>query len=94
MKTERQNESLQKITELLKPETFKSNLIFTSIFIAYFENTADYIIDQPKNFFSDCFNSERGFIVSPEYKIEVLDLAPKKPINASLLWFKKLNGNF
>ncbi|AYN00102.1 hypothetical protein [Chryseobacterium sp. 3008163] len=92
MTTFDQNENLKKISELLKPEIFKSNLMLISVFIAYFENTCDYIIDQPKTFFSDHYDSEKGFVPTSEYKTNVLDLDPKNPINASLLWFKNLNG--
>lgn len=85
------NEKLKKISELLNPEVFKSNLILSSVFIAYFESTTDFIIDTPKDFFSDSFDSERGFIPNEDYKTKVLDL-DKKPLNASLQWFKNLNA--
>lgn len=84
------NENTKKMLELLNPETFKSNLILSSIFIAYFENSTDYIIDQPRTFYLNGFDSEKGDIIDPNYKTEVLNL-DKKPINASLLWFKN-NG--
>lgn len=84
------NENTKKMLELLNPETFKSNLIFSSIFIAYFENSTDYIIDQPRTFFYNGYDSEKGDIIDPDYKNKVLNL-DKKPINASLLWFKE-NG--
>ena len=45
------NENAKKMLELLNPEIFKTNLILSSIFIAYFENSTDYIIDQPRSFF-------------------------------------------
>ena len=76
----------KKILDLLNPEIFKSNLILSSLYIAYFENTTDYIIDQPRSFFWNGFNSEKGDLISPDYKTMVLDL-DKKPINASLKWF-------
>lgn len=82
------NENINKKLELLNPEVFKTNLISSSIFIAYFENSTDYFIDQPRSFFSNGFNHKNGDIIDPEYKTEVLKL-DKKPINASLLWFKK-----
>ncbi|MGV0827737.1 hypothetical protein ACTS9C_02430 [Empedobacter brevis] len=86
------NENLRKITELLNPEVFKSNLILASLYIAYFENTIDYIIDQPRTFFSDTYTSKKGFIPNSDYKQKVLNLAPKNPLKASLIWFKDLNG--
>lgn len=82
------NENAAKKIELLNPEVFKTNLILSSIFIAYFENSTDFFIDQPRSFFCNGFDSEKGDIIGPEYKTEVLKL-DKKPINASLLWFKK-----
>lgn len=85
------NDKIEKLSELLKPEAFKNNLILCSVFIAYFENTLDFIIDTPKNFFSDTFDTEKGFIPSSDYKIKVLNL-DKKPLNASLLWFKELKA--
>lgn len=92
MNNQNANENLRKISELLNPEVFKSNLILASIYIAYFENTIDYIIDQPRTFFSDSCTSEKGFIPSPDYKQKVLNLAPNNPLKASLYWFKDLNG--
>lgn len=85
------NENAKKMLELLNPEIFKTNLILSSIFIAYFENSTDYIIDQPRSFFCNGFDIEKGDIIDPEYKIKVLSL-DKKPINASLLWFKELGA--
>jgi hypothetical protein len=81
-----------KIIELLNPEVFKSNLLVCSIFIAYFENTVDYIIDQPRSFFTNDYDSEKGEITDPEYKTKVLNLDKKNPVNASLLWFKDLGA--
>ncbi|WP_321344492.1 hypothetical protein [uncultured Draconibacterium sp.] len=81
-----------KIIELLNPEVFKSHLMLSSVFIAYFENTVDYIIDQPKSFFTNCYDSEKGEITSPDYKTKVLSLDKKNPVNASLLWFKDFNA--
>ena len=81
----------EKMLDLLNPEVFKSNLILSSLFIAYFENTADYIIDQPRSFFCDGFDSEKGDFISPDYKSKVLNL-DKKPINASLKWFQSNGG--
>lgn len=81
-----------KIIELLNPEVFKSSLMLSSVFIAYFENTVDYLIDQPKSFFTHCYDSEKGEITDPDYKIKVLCLDKKNPVNASLLWFKDLNA--
>lgn len=82
------DENAKKMLKLLNPEVFKTNLLLSSIFIAYFENSIDYIIDQPKSFFCNEFDSEKGEIIDPEYKSKVLNL-DKKPINASLLWFKE-----
>lgn len=91
IKNNKAYENLKKMSELLNPDVFKSNLILTSVFIAYFENTQDFIIDQPRNFFSYEYDSEKGFIISDDYKNKVLSLSPKNPLNASLFWFKSLN---
>ena len=85
------NDKIEKLSELLKPEVFKNNLILCSLYIAYFENTIDFIIDTPKDFFSDTFDTQKGFIPSSDVKTKVLKL-DKKPLNASLLWFKELNA--
>ena len=44
------NNKIKKLSELLRPEVFKNNLILSSIYIAYFENTLDWIIEIPKSF--------------------------------------------
>lgn len=77
----------EKTLHLLNPDIFKTSLQFSSLFIAYFENTTDYIIDQPRSFFTIGSNSEKGDLISPDYKTKVLSL-DKKPINASLKWFQ------
>jgi len=81
----------EKILDLLTPEVFKTNLVLTSLFIAYFENTTDYIIDQPRSFFCHGFDPEKGDIISTDYKTKVLNL-DNKPINASLKWFQNHNA--
>lgn len=81
----------EKILDLLNPEVFKTNLILSSLFIAYFENSTDYIIDQPRNFFCDGYDSEKGDLINPKYKSNVLSL-DKRPINASLKWFQSQNA--
>ncbi len=73
--------------ELFHPEVFKTNLILSSIFIAYFENTTDYLIEQPRTLFTNGFTKEKGDIIDEKYKTDVLALH-KKSITASLLWFK------
>lgn len=83
-------QNTQKMLELLNPEIFKTNLILSSIFIAYFENSIDYILDQPRTFFWNGYDSEKGDIIDTEYKNKVLNL-DKHPIKASLLWFEQ-NG--
>lgn len=80
----------EKLLYLLNPEVFKSNLLLGSLFIAYFENTTDYIIDQPRTLFCNGFDPEKGDLISDDYKSKVLNL-DKKPINASLKWFQS-NG--
>lgn len=81
-----------KIIELLNPEVFKANLILCSLFIAYFENTIDYFIDQPKGFFTYGYDIDKGEITDSGYKTKVLSLDAKNPVNASLLWLKNLGA--
>lgn len=81
------NKNTKKMIELLNPEVFKTSLLLTSVFIAYFENSTDYFIEQPRIFYWEGFDKD-GDIISPQYKTQVLKL-DNKPINASLIWFKQ-----
>lgn len=83
------NENFKKLLNFVNPENLKGNLICCSLYIAFFETTKDYIIEQPKSFFSIGFSSESGEIVGPNYKEKVLSLDTKSVLKASLLWFEQ-----
>jgi len=81
------DENIAKLINFVNPDNLKGNLICSSLYIAFFETTKDYIIEQPKDFFSTGYSSETGPILSPEYKQKVLSKDPKNVLNSSLLWF-------
>ena len=76
--------------KFLHPETLRGNLISISLFISAFEMFKGCVIERPKTFFTNGFD-ENGFIVSEGYKTEVLSKT-KSPLQASLLWFKKMGA--
>ena len=81
------NENLQKYLNLVNPEILKSNLTSCSLYIVFFETTKDFIVDQPKSFFSVGYSSDEADLVSPDYKAKVLAKDKTNAVNASLLWF-------
>jgi hypothetical protein len=83
------NENFEKWLNFLKPENLKDNLICCSIYIAFFETTKDYIVNQIKDFYSIEWDLENGDIISEDYKTKVLAKDKKNKLNASLLWFKE-----
>lgn len=82
------DDNFEKWLAFLKPGNLKDNLICCSLYIAFFETTKAYVIDQVKNFYSTGFDSETGEIISSDYKNNVLSKASGNVLNASLLWFK------
>ena len=76
--------------KLLNPQVLRQNLISASIFISAYELCRTYIIDQPREFFTDFWKPEEERL-SPEYKEDVLSLA-RSPLEASLLWFKSMDA--
>lgn len=75
---------------LLNPETLKSNLIISSIYITAFELLKDTIEYYPKVFFSEGYNSQ-GMKLGQSYKEEVSSLN-KSSVYASLEWFKNMEA--
>lgn len=73
---------------ILNPNTLKSNLILSSLYITFFESLKDYIIDKVKEFYLTGFDSE-GFICSPEYDEKIASKITKKSklLKVSLNWF-------
>lgn len=86
------SEELKKLINFVNPENLKSNLILCSLYIAFFETTKQFVVEQPRSFFSTGFSTESGEIIGPRYKEKVLNKDKKNKLNASLLWFKELGA--
>ena len=86
------NENFDKWLAFIKPENLKDNLICCSLYIAFFETTKAYIVDQVKDFYSIGWNQDSGDVISENYKIDVVANDPKNIVHASLLWFRKTNA--
>ena len=87
------NENFEKWIAFLKPENLKDNLICCSLYIAFFETTKDYIVNQVRDFYSIGWSSENGDVISEDYKTQVLAKdKDKNPLKASLIWFKENNA--
>lgn len=87
------NENFEKWIAFLKPENLKDNLICCSVYIAFFETTKDYIVNQVRDFYSIGWSSENGDVISEDYKTQVLAKdKDKNPLKASLIWFKENNA--
>jgi hypothetical protein len=80
----------QKWEDFLDPENLKDNLLFSSLFIAYFESFKEYVVDEVKFFFNTGFtNGEYTF--SDDYKNKVL-IKDKSPVKATLLWLIEMEA--
>lgn len=75
---------------LLNPETLKSNLIISSMYITAFELLKDNIEHYPKVFFSEGYNS-KGMKLGQSYKEKVSSLN-KSHVYAALEWFKNMEA--
>ena len=73
---------------ILNEDILKSNINFAAMFVLNFECLKDYIIAQPRNFYSDVVikDGELCCNETEEYKKEVRSLE-KNIENASLRWF-------
>lgn len=73
---------------ILNEDILKSNISFAALFVLHFECLKDYIITQPKTFYSDVEikNGKLCCEETEEYKKEVRALE-KNIENASLRWF-------
>jgi hypothetical protein len=80
-------ENKAKWERFLDPEILRPNLIMASIYIAAFEVLKNSIIERIRDFYFSGFD-EKGWIVSPEYKENVLS-NDKSPTYASLKWLKE-----
>lgn len=70
----------------LNPETLRSNLIVSSIFLSAYEILKQSIIERIRDFYTTGFDSS-GMIVDPKYETEVLT-RNRSPVYASLAWLK------
>ena len=73
---------------ILNPNTLKSNLILSSLYITFFESLKDYIVDKVREFYLTGFDSE-GFIYSSEYDEKITSKVTNKNklLKVSLNWF-------
>lgn len=73
---------------ILNEDILKSNINFAALFVLNYECLKDYIITQPRNFYSDVLikDGELCCEETEEYKKEVRTLG-KNIENASLRWF-------
>lgn len=79
------------------PDTLKSNLIQSSIYLASYEIFKNGTIDKLKDFFTSRWHmnentGELEGIPSESYKEKVLNLYPKDEFHACCLWFKNLSA--
>jgi len=80
----------KQILNFLSPDSLKENLIFTSIFIAIYENFKHTIVENLKFFYCNGFD-EKGYFF-PSYEEEVLNKitsTKNREIRATLDWFKE-----
>jgi hypothetical protein len=82
------NPEVQKSWEdFLNPDVMRSRLISASVYITAFEMLQDSIVGRIRDFFTNGFD-ERGDILDPKYKSDVLHRNPS-PVYASLDWLKE-----
>ena len=81
------NENQAKWERFLDPGVLRPNLVLASLYIAAFEVLKNSIIERLRDFYVSGFD-QKGMIISPEYKEEVLS-KDKSPTYASLKWLKR-----
>jgi hypothetical protein len=81
---EQEANNLEKLINFANPDILKGNLICCSLYMAFYETTKDYIINQPKSFFTNGFDSETGDIISPSYIEKVLSLDSNRSVLKTL----------
>lgn len=82
----------QKLIDFVNPDKLKDSLIVCSLYISFFETLKDYIIEQPRSFYSIGFSTEAGEKISTSYNEKVLANNPNSVLKASLSWFKNYNA--
>lgn len=80
----------KKASPMFDADKTRATLVGASIFIALYEALKDRIIEMPQVFFTDGID-ERGRILGPEYKVDVL-ARNKSPVYASIDWFRELGA--
>lgn len=83
------DENTKKWLEFLNPESLKSNLTLSSLYIASFESLKDYIVENVKSFYNTGFDGEK-LIYSEDYELNVKK-RDKNITLASIDWLKE-NG--
>jgi hypothetical protein len=81
---------LDKWLKFLNPENLKDNLMFSSLYVAFFEAFKDYVIEEVKFFYISGFKNHK-YIISKEYETEVKS-KDKSIVKATLIWLKEHNA--
>jgi len=93
---ENQDKALKMFENILTKETLQTNILGVALFVLFFEQLKDFIIDRPLGFY--CFDSceiEDEKVVYKEndtYKLKVRSLDSKRIFHASVQWFQKQNA--
>ena len=90
---EEQDKALKMFENILNKEALQTNILGVALFVLFFEQLKDFIIDRPRGFY--CFNSceiKDEKIIYKEndaYKQKVRSLDPQRIFHASVQWFQK-----
>jgi len=77
-------DNTEKWLQFLDPENLKSNLMFSSLFIASFESFKDYVVEEVKFFYNTGF-MDGQYTFDQKYEAEVKS-KDKSIVKATLLW--------
>jgi len=80
-------DAFQSWAKFLHPETLKSNLLATSLYIVAWESLCNAVVKQLYDFYHFPNDHDEGGY-SEDYKERVLAFDRKSELRASLLWFK------
>lgn len=75
--------------KFLNPETFRSNLDKSGIYLIVYELFLSTLIGKPKDFYNISILGEKG---EERYVSRVLKHDPKHPFNASILWWREMGA--
>lgn len=93
---ENQDKALKVFENILNKEALQTNILSVAVFVLFFEQLKDFIIDRPLGFF--CFDSceikDDKFVYKENdtYKQNVRNLDPPRIFHASVQWFQKQNA--